>query len=208
MYHIYIIIIIPLLPPHSTPSITTYYYYTIYHHHHWKKYFFFVKLWIKLHKYYQISSLSITFLRVFLLLLSNIYLVLPISITIYVNNCYYDIDVYKLKTMFPSSLTWIITIKFNLIVNLLNKVYLNLSLWQSPSLYYCQSQCQSQPLSKSMSITTTVKVNVNHNYCRNHCYHPKMNLNHNHLHLFITIISSSPSSSTIINQYYPLISNY
>jgi hypothetical protein len=129
MYHIYIYINIPLSLFHL---ITTTYllllYYTLYHHHRKKKKIFFVKSWNKLLKYYQISSLSSIFLRVFLLLLSNIYLVLPItpllSITITAITTSTSISWTRNSLM---TLRWIIPWKLNLIVNLLNKLYLNLS---------------------------------------------------------------------------------
>jgi hypothetical protein len=150
MYHIYIYINIPLSLFHliTTTTTTILYYITTTEK---KKKIFFDKSWIKLLKYYHISSLSIIKILIFLLLLSNIYLLLPItpllSITITATTTSTSITWNQISLM---TLRWIIPWIFNISVNLLNKVYLNLSLWQSPSLYYCQSQCQSQLLSKSL----------------------------------------------------------
>jgi hypothetical protein len=132
MYHIYIYINIPLSLFHLIT--TTYllllptYYYLLYYtispppKKKKKKKIFFVKSWNKLLKYYQISSLSSIFLRVFLLLLSNTYLVLPITITATTTSTSISWTRNSLMT-----LRWIIPWKLNLIVNLLNKLYLNLS---------------------------------------------------------------------------------
>jgi hypothetical protein len=126
MYHIYIYINIPLSLFHLITTtyllLLTILYYITTTEKKKKKKIFFVKSWNKLLKYYQISSLSSIFLRVFLLLLSNTYLVLPITITATTTSTSISWTRNSLMT-----LRWIIPWKLNLIVNLLNKLYLNLS---------------------------------------------------------------------------------
>jgi hypothetical protein len=132
MYHIYISFLfininIPLSHSHSTYNSTTYY--TILYHHHWKKKNFFSSNYesncINTIIYHLYPLFSFVFFYFYYRISTLCYLLSPLlSMSITATTSELSINWNQNSLM---TLRWVIPWNRNLIVNLLNKVYLNLS---------------------------------------------------------------------------------